>query len=871
MKPIELELCGFGPFAGTERVDFSRFGSSGVFLLTGDTGAGKTMLFDAMTYALYGEASGSSRESKTLRSHFAPPDQPTRVRFVFGHREHRCEILRSPSWERPRKRGTGTIVEKPSAELRVDGELWADSPEAVTRGVRGILGLTVQQFRQTAMIAQGDFLKILHADSAQRVEIYRRIFGTERYADLAVLVKERKDQAQARRDQAAALYRHLAFAAQAEKADAEYESILEAREKPDLAYRLIEALEKETGADRIRREALRKDLDSAQIVERELYARSQAAQEQNEGIEKLRGAQARLKQLEGEKSRIDGLRRRLDGAARAQAVFVYEERVKRAQAQVQAHEKELLLAGRNLQAHKPGLEKARRAFEGAKAEAGRQKQAEAEAAVLHKKLPLFGEAEKRLAEWQRKKECAAREIAQAQQASSEYASAHAGFLRAQAGILAETLAEGEPCPVCGSVEHPRKAAKPEGAPDQKQVDALKKAADAAQNRANAASSASASAKSALDTLLGQLSLTDTGQIGAQRQACAKRIGELEELAQRLDREYRAAQSRVKEAENREAEIKTTLALCEKQLGQSKADLAEQELGFAQSLAANGFPDPDAYQKAHLPEETARQMRSSAEAWENERADLRGRIRELEKWRDLSPIDAEALKQEQLSAEKTVREFNDMLNRISARIEANGRCLRDLRENEKELTDSVRALDVYTDLHQTLNGTLRSGAQRISLEGYILSFYFEQVIGKANLRLTRMSQGRYELIRQEESADKRRREDMGLSVYDARTGTVRDVKTLSGGESFLASLALALGFADVVETGGQGVKLDAMFIDEGFGSLDDESLTDALAILEDLAGNNRLVGVISHVDRLRRSIEQQIVVEKTPSGSHIKAV
>ena len=1119
MRPIELAMNAFGSYGGEERLDFTRLGRHGLFLITGDTGAGKTTLFDAITFALYGEGSGGSerRGSRTFRSDFAADGADTWVRFTFEHQGRRYRIQRSPAYRR-----AGRSTERPAdAQLESldDGRTWTRIRD-VDRQVTALIGLDQKQFRQVAMIAQGDFLRILNASSGDRQEIFRQIFDTQIYADITATVNEHsraaRDALQAARETYARLAGQIELPPEA---DAERCAALAG--SPLHAAALVEDLAGMLAEDESKAEQMRAAREARSARLERLTASRALAEATNQGIRELEQARAELEALNGEHADMETLAERVEMARRAAAIQAIRDTADRegkrerqmaaelaetrdilAALEAKAYEMEALAArvelarraaallptreqalrergrqretenalaqaksdlealedraeamaalearvglGRRaagiqkawddrlreaerLQAMKDAAQAAENAHSEAAAEyrkcgeahaaaeaaLARRPELEHRAEALARVLPLFPEC--RTAAEGLDEGIASFDAARARQAaaSRRYAEQFELYLRDQAGILAETLAPGQPCPVCGSTAHPSPAPHLTSAPDRASVDAAAAARDKADQAAVKAAEAVALGRQKLSALSAQLAAGIGDAADPQvrtlysrdrEEACREEAARLSAEARALQAGFEAADAALRAAEQSLAgalrlrdgarasldaqsskaseseraweeamqsagfaseaaflaarlpdeemdagssaleEYRGSLRVARAALDAAGTALeaqskrrAQAEAEWHSSLVKYDFPNEEAFSAACLSEEALREGSESLEAyrsdvkvartkadhsaesletqrlqteearevWLNAMADsgfadegaflaacvppdalradsarveryrealsaARARATQLgERWSGAEAVDSSGL---DAALEDLHREEAEAVQRESAlkqRAGLNRRTLENLQANVGEMADAEERYSILEDLRTTLTGRIAGQKVKISFENYILQYYFRRVIAEANRRLDRMSDGRYRLcLKPGESGNAVG--GLGLNVFDAYTRRERDVQTLSGGESFVASLALALGFADVVQARSGGVQLDTLFIDEGFGSLDDETLNRALNALDSLAGGSRLVGVISHVNLLKQRIDRRIVVARDAAGgSHAR--
>lgn len=1043
MKPLHLVMSAFGPYAGRTEVDFGRLGPSGLFLISGDTGAGKTTLFDAISFALYGEPGGPMRTKAMLRSGFAGPGEETFVelRFALGGKEY--FLRRSPAYERPKKRGAGTTLRPAEAELHMlENDEAVTGTDEVNRRVEALLGIDRQQFAQLIMIAQNDFLQLVTCKTEQRMEILRRIFGTGRFLGLGlelkdrtlVLARELEKGSQAILQYAEGIQGDAGFPAAAKVAAwREASAGGSAHGSGELAEALEGLVAQQEAARRegMRRlEVRRRELDA-------LGAQIALAEEDNRQLAALEALRGQRKAHDARKEEMD----RLEDRWQRGRLALYQVRPRAAEATRTQAETAALQVG--IQTQQAALAAVAVAVQAALADVQKAEaqgpQAEAlrrEAVELESHLPLYDKREalraeaerlrRELAQLDRQREeqeadrqagrllaqklaeenqtlagaegelqqlavqrealarrrrlCAlalekeaavarqekaleglqadyARAEAASREATARHAGLNEGFLREQAGLLARDLALDAPCPVCGSTHHPAPASLAQDAPDEAAVRQAAGAMQAAQAGMQAASLACGSQKASLEAARAALREAQEGELYAQggprpglpalQEALAQEDGALaarqaewqgktekreentkkaevlqrqeEEAAQRLAVLEQDSTTRRLELARRDSEAETLGAqlvypgraeagkalqaatqkraalekalqdareaqevarqaheaagavLAERQGRLPAALQAEKDAGKAyhEVILKNKFADAADYEAACITPKEEEDWREELEAYREAGwalAQETGRLEEAT--RGKAAADVAALQARHTEGEAAYRAEETESARLLGHAEQNRQTLQKLRSLAARRAHTEEVYIACKALSDTASGQLRQ-KERITFEAWIQAVYFRQVIAAANLRLSRMTQERYLLALREEPGSLRTKSGLELDVEDRYTGKRRPVQSLSGGESFKAALSLALGLADVVQQHAGGVRLEAMFIDEGFGSLDAESLDAAITTLQTLAGQDRLVGIISHVGELAARIERQIHVEKGAEGSSLR--
>ena len=872
MKPKQLTLSAFGPFAGATTVDFERLGGRGLFLITGDTGAGKTTLFDGVAFALYGAASGGGdrRDPSAFRSHFADPKTETYAELTFEHRGRTYTVRRNPTYVRegfktPRTHDAGmTCIET--------GQVWAGARE-VTAAVTELLGLDERQFRQTMMIAQGDFLRILHARSDERERIFEEIFGTQLYARIADEVTARWKAARDERQALLTGYEQLFGAMQLDGEDSEDAAVLAFQSAPDRAAEATEALGGRCETDDARLKALDEALERAAAARSQAQERLSTGRMVNDGLDRLAAAEAGLSAEEARSPEIARLDEQRRAAERARTVSRLEDAALRLAAELEARRRSLAESRSRLNAEAQSCARAEGALEIAGAEWAKLPEMRVRAEGLRRAaddlVRLSGMVDQTRAAYVSHK----RTRQEAERARAEYERVFDAFMRSQAGLLAKSLEDGAPCPVCGSVHHPKPCPMPPEAAAQEDVEAAqrrqKQTADAEQRQAEEClrlKTASLELCKGIGQALGrEVEISDAAgeaeRARAEWQSVNERMKAIEEA-------YRRTESEANRARKRHAAAQSACETLSGQCEKAEEQLRTAQDEWRQALAEQGFADEGEYRAARRDDAEIGRMQSAVAGHAQRLENLRANASELRgRWSGRERVALDDSAQALEACDARCRGLQAERQRLATRAEVNRNALRRLKRAAQALERAQAEFGMMDNLYRTLTGQL-PGAGRLTFETYILQYYFRRVVAEANKRLARMSAGRFYLHCQEEPSKKNVRSGLGLDVYDAYTNLKRDVKTLSGGESFIASLSLALGFADVVQAASGGVRLDAMFIDEGFGTLDEETLMRAMNALIQLSEGDRLVGVISHVAQLRELIDRKIVVTRTQSGSRV---
>ncbi len=926
MRPLRLTLSAFGPYAAETTLDLEKLGKGGLYLITGDTGAGKTTLFDAITYALYDHSSSGIREGSMLRCKYADDKTPTFVELEFEVHGVRYTVRRNPEYQRPKARGEGMTTEKADATLTYpDDRPPVTKAKDVTAAVQEIIGLDYNQFSQIVLIAQGQFTKLLNASTEERSRIFRKLFRTQRYAQLqerlqaeASALNQQRTAQNAKLD---SLLGGLQFSP--EDPDAEALRTLCAQTVPETALSLLDTLTaRQAAALEEAGTALQATEAQLDTVQQQLGAAAQAqrlAQQLAARQAELAAAKPALDAARAEAGRHAGDAAQLDAltaqVTQAQsALAAYDALDTLCRQQTEARDAARLAAA---QAHKrrTQLDSLNAALAAAETELAALADADTRLLALQNRstqLTQRGEAlaklEQRLADCQRQAKAAhkAQENYRAAAAAQDEARARRdalerAFLDAQAGLLAEGLTEGAPCPVCGSTHHPARALLPHTAPTQAQVEAARQAAAEADRQAQNASAAAQSAlataneaKTSLrrdaETLLPERFTTPEGTVPLTFALMTNVLAEENTALQAAQTDCKA-QCRQAEADcRRKAQLEADRQAKTRQRPTLEQAAAEADRSAAaQNASADALEGQIAERRAALPYSRRADAQAALDKLEADRSTLRTgmdtaqrKLKQAEQTVAAAEAAVEALTAQQTAAQKELPARS--AEELTAQQTALTAARESLRSREKQLSaqllpnrktaaqyraaaEARQALESrwqwVSALAATAGGTLTS-KQKIKLEAYIQMNYLDRILRYANTRLMQMTAGQYELERIG-AENQRSQSGLDLGVIDHYNGTRRSVKTLSGGESFKASLALALGLSDEVQSSAGGIRLDTLFLDEGFGSLDEESLELAIRVLSGLTEGDRLVGIISHVGALKDRIDRQVVVHKARTG------
>lgn len=841
MKPLFLEISAWGPYAGKNQIDFSKF-QGGLFLITGPTGSGKTTIFDALTYALYGEVSGSTRTKESLRSDFASQKEDTYVILEFSHRNEKYRVERHPKYKRAKRKGSGMTVKKEDAVLTLpDGTVKAGTSKVNGELLR-LLSIDYDQFRQISMLAQGEFQRLLTAKSSDRAEVFRSIFHTQIYKRIQALAGEK---ARALLSEIREITNQMEEAAKLSGEDPAYEEMRENRDFPAvIAYLKADYKEKKQLASETLKNSRHKKVEFDS--KKQIFEQSKKLSGETKILaSQIRSLEEELRELKEKRENI-----------RKKKQELYSLR------DVMDHKKERLGILKEINEQLERLGELETEYEEASQKESRQIK-RTRTAVYQEWLEAEGEAKassenfKRLSEKFDQAECEYRRADQLRkEEQGTYMEMQSAFYAGSIGILAKDLKEGKPCPVCGSTKHPKPAGIPSEAPDREQLEAQKDRAEKAEELFRKWYEKMLELKEQKNTAetewkrkqeeLGEE--PDYDDITREESCLAKKLFRQEEENCLADiREQRM------KAEGRMKAFREQL----ESWGRAE-ELKEEHLALSKELEEYDSEN-DRLTAENIESEAA--LSKAQTLLEERRADFDEKQKqqdELER-EEVSSGDLEKLEEE-------IKKAEEEREQLAVLVHQRQRALSSLKEKQKKKGKLEESYGIVGDVDRLLSG---NNALRLTFEQFILITYFRDILKAANIRFLKMTGGRYEMFRSEIVTDARKKDNLEIEVMDYYTGKRRSVKTLSGGESFKAALCLALGLSDIVRNSAGGIQIEVLFVDEGFGSLDSESLEQAVSCLQELSGKNRMIGIISHVPELSEQIEEKITVCKKNMGSIIE--
>ena len=875
MKPIKIIMSAFGPYAGVTEIDFSLLGENGLFLIAGDTGAGKTTIFDAISFALYGEAAGGRerRKSKSFRSDYASPKTETYVEFTFTHKGHTWTIRRNPEYMRPNKTREGTTRQSANAELSCkEAFVYREGLQEVNAYVHELLGLTQDQFTQTLMIAQGDFLKILNAPSDERKKLFQKLFNTGVYNAVRDKLHEMNSACTKEKEMLDAAITIASKKIVPDDGFASRELLQQYCSDPKYAELLMELLEAMIAEEKQTQTGAADRKTALERRRQELLIALENGKSLNKLFDEQQECQKQLAELSANQSKADDCQRRLDRGRKAQQVLPARALFRKTSDQLAACREELARAEKAMAEAAAALPQAEKQLKDA---SSRQNEADAllqQARLLEEAVGDLTAIGKLYTEQKRLQTSLVTLTAESRKADEAYSAAKESYYLSQAGLLAATLEAGHPCPVCGSEEHPNPAVLTATAVTREALEAAEQRRREAESRLNMDSQALIEIETRIDAIRKRLAVLKLSEEETAQTVKAK-VKTLNAQAAQYRENIEISRRQLQELQLTHKANEGKVQSVRKQAEDMAAELTVRQQAFLEALSENGFADAQDFESAALTEASVAKLEQSLRSYYERKKSLTDQADQLaEKLKDKTPVDIAALQADQTALDSEYRVAENSEKAASANVARHEDAYQEIREACRQRKRKQEHWAVVKDLYDCCSG--QAGGNRrakLTFEAYVQQYHFKQVVAAANKRLTVLTDGMFTLRCKEEASDRVHQSGLDLDVLDRSTGQWRDVSTLSGGESFLASLALALGLSDVVQGQSGAIRMEAMFIDEGFGTLDENALRNSLRVLNDLADGKRLVGIISHVQELEERIEKQIVVSKTLRGSQVTLI
>lgn len=885
MKPLKIKISAFGPYKNCIDIDFEKLGKSGIFLITGDTGAGKTTIFDSISFALFGEVSGSNRPVPSVRSDFADNDTETFVELEFTHKNKKYKIRRNPAYERTKKRGEGTTKTSADASLEYDDKVISGTKNVDIK-IEEILGINSKQFKQISMLAQGEFLKILFAESKDRTEIFRRIFDTDIYNQIAKRLADKTRIAKAELEQ---LKDYFAI----NSSNIVWKDGIQSVQPKDVnelfIQEILEKLQQEIKVNSEQfgkcQEQISKQSDENSKMEKEITAQK----DKNDKIDRCQKLQEEQKVLQEKQEDIKQKEILIQKSQEIiNKILPKEDKKKELEKEISQKQKVLQDISEKIELGKKKEEKFKQILELIEIikvqfqKYSELKDGKTELEDKIKKLQVI------IKEQENKKiasENAQKLEAEWEKLSTEVLEKEKEFFKEQAGILAEKLKENEPCPVCGSLHHPNLAIKSTSVLTKEELDNLKEKEEKSRKILTDATNKVTEINSKIETLIKEFG--EKPDVELYNKKYAEISEELEKAYNQLNDNYKKIMlkdiviesfeydifkekitNKISKEREEFLKLQTQQEENKKQIDELLQKKEKAQNDYQNTLKELGFENEEQYKKSVLNNLQIEIFSKEIEKYKTDVTINATKLEEIQKEiKGFEKVDLTAKIQEFNNKKQELENMRRQQMEYHRIFENNNRILVDLQTNSKKLDSKIKEFTMVEDLSKIANGTVY-GKRRIEFEQFVQASYFDLVIIEANKRLLKMTDNRFLLVRKESSERVSDKIGLELEVIDNYNGKRRDVKSLSGGEAFKAALSLALGLSDVIQSYSGGIVVDTMFIDEGFGSLDTESREQAINTLNQLTDNHKLIGIISHVTELKERIDKKIIVTKSTGGSKI---
>ena len=869
MKPLKLELCAFGPYASKTVVDFTLFGESGIFLITGDTGTGKSTIFDAISFALYGEASlgKEKRSAKSFRSDYAKKEEKTYVSFEFEHKNKIYKITRNPEYTRPKLKGEGDVKESADASLlELETANVYTGVNLVNSMINDILGLTKDQFSQTVMIAQGDFMKILNANSKDRKDLFQKIFNTKLYSLFQDKLKSENSRCE---NNNKSIKTKIDLALSRIDNYSEFQSFdLLNNYKSDskYIYQVIDTLDELNKFLTVKQKEFNDKKGKLDKEIEDLVKKISVANTNNNLIKNLNDNKTTLIDLEKELDNIKGLKIIVEKARLALPIADIEEKLNDANKNIVSIEHSLIELNKSLKDCENLLKDKNKQFDDICVDYNKVDSIKQEILIIEnvskaltKKIQYKNDIDKY------DKDLASAYINK-KAVDSDYKEMEELFYKQQSASLALLLKDNEACPVCGSFDHPSPAKFEDKTVSKESLEDKKKELDSINEKLNEITANLNARKESFDEQVEFIKKS-----GFNENITNDELNNLKNMKNdfiiNTNKKYETALKDIQELNRELSSIKGKKEVFENNLENYLNNKKSFEIDFNKALSER-FKNIEEYNEFKLDYNTISSNEKHINKFESDYNACLKIIEMLEKQvENISYVDVDELikHKNELTVLKT--NIENSLNSYNRGLNNNIKVIDDLKVYKKEYEKNIEEWAIVKEVYECVSGQIATRA-KLSFETYVQQYYFKQVISAANVRLTTLTNGMFVLRCKNDAKDKRTQSGLDLEVLDRATGLWRDVNTLSGGESFMASLALALGLSDVVQAQSGGIRIDAMFIDEGFGTLDENSLRQALLLLNKLASGNKLIGIISHISELKEKIEKKIIIKKKSFGSNI---
>lgn len=895
MKPINIEMSAFGPYKEKIEIDFTKLGERGIFLITGDTGAGKTTIFDAMVFALFGEVSGSNRQVASIRSDFSEASTKTYVTLKFSHKGKIYTIHRTPPYERPKKNGEGLTKNIADAWIEYEDKTITGIGD-VNEKVEEILGINAKQFKQISMLAQGEFLKILFAESKDRTEIFRRIFDTDIYSNITFKLRNKRKESEEQLSSLKTAFitnsKNIRWTKNIDLVNIESEKELNQIDVKDILKRLDVDIKLKLEQEKEIKERLENAEKEYKIIE-DKYKK---LEEENKKIDKLELLNKNLNELKTQEKVIKSDKKLLEinqkikekikpteellnkNREELEKINKLEEQENEKNKELKINEELIIEKEEKIKILKIKLDE----YKKIKKEIEKINQ---EKDKINNILNILTEKDSLTKEYNKVNK-------EFKEISQKYNEEEDKFFREQAGIIAEKLEENKPCPVCGSTSHPNIAHKSNIVLSKEDLDKLSEEKELKSTENEKLKNKITEIKTKIDTLeknllkekefnINEYSKKINQEYNRNKKLNDKSIKIIKEIYFEItnkeinlekfifDEFKEEFDKKRKEQLEELTKSNTLINQYNKNIKEKSQEIEILNKKYIEAYSKLGYKSYEDYISDVISDNEIIKKQEKIDEYNKNIIEIKTKIEETsDSLKYKEKVDITECKKE---LEEKALLLNDVKNEqidFKGNLDNNKIIQKLLKKNSKELLKQIELFMNYDELYKTASGTLPR-KRKIEFEQYVQATYFDMIIKEANKRLVKMTDNRYVLIRKETSEKSKEKTGLDLEVIDNYSGKKRDVKSLSGGEAFKAALALSLGVSDVIQSYSGGVVVDTLFIDEGFGSLDTESREQAINTLNLLTDNDKIIGIISHVTELKERIDKKIIIEKSSEGSKVK--
>lgn len=896
MKPINIEMSAFGPYKEKIEIDFTKLGERGIFLITGDTGAGKTSIFDAIVFALFGEVSGSNRQVSSIRSDFSEASTETYVVLKFSHKGKVYIIRRMPAYERPKKNGEGFTKNIADAWIKYEDKTITGIGD-VNEKVEEILGINAKQFKQISMLAQGEFLKILFAESKDRTEIFRKIFDTDIYNNITYNLRNRRKESEEQLISLKTSFitnsKNIRWTKNTDFFNIESQKELNQIDVKDILKRLDIDIKLKLEQEK----QIKKRLENVEREYKIIEDKYKKLEEENKKIDKLKLLNKNFNELKEQEEVIKSDKKLLEINQRIkEKVKPIEEllnknkkeleKIKKLEEQENKKNKELKINEKLIIEKEEKLKRLKielKEYQKIKKEI---KKINEEKDKINNIIKILNEKNLLTKQYDKVNK-------EFKEISKKYNEEEDKFFREQAGIIAEKLEENKPCPVCGSTTHPNIAHKSNIVLSKEDLEKLNEEKEKKSEENEKIKNKITELKAKYDIVINSVKNKNdefsidkySENINQEYNKNKKLNDKLIKILKELYLEITSKEINLEEflfdelneefdkiRKEQLEELTKSNTLINQYNKNLKEKLQEIEIlnkKYIEAYNKLGYKSYNDYMSDVINDGEMIKKQKEIDKYNKNIIEIETKIEETSnslEYKEKADI-TECKKQ----LEEKLLLLNNVKNEqidFKGNLDNNQQLQRKLNKNSKELLKQIELFINYDELYKTASGTL-PGKRKIEFEQYVQATYFDIIIKEANKRLVKMTDNRYVLIRKETSEKTKEKIGLDLEVIDNYSGKKRDVKSLSGGEAFKAALALSLGVSDVIQSYSGGVVVDTLFIDEGFGSLDTESREQAINTLNLLTDNDKIIGIISHVTELKERIDKKIIIEKSSKGSKVK--